>query len=179
MQATLQSTLMDKKTSAAAVNADYTTDQLQSQTDKQLYDLGVISGLAYQKSKNTADQLNTQHNLSQQQVSVNEKAIEIQLSSARAKVEQAEALLALYEKQNDALEVKAGISGQLAPLATPVQVGQHVTAGTSLAEVIQPDKLKAALQIAETQAHDIAIGQHASIDTHNGIVEGHVTRIDP
>jgi HlyD family secretion protein len=178
-QATLQSTLMDKKTAAAAVNADYTQDQLQAQTDKALYDLGVISGLTYQKSKGTADQLNTQHNLSQEQLSVNEKAIEVQLGSYRTKVEQAQALLALYEKQKDALEVKAGIAGELAPLALPVQVGQHVTAGTSVAEVIQPNKLKAQLQIPETQAHDIAIGQHSSVDTHNGIVEGHVTRIDP
>jgi len=179
LQATLQSTLMDKKTAAAAVSADYTQDTLQAQTDQKLYQLGVISGLAYQKSKGTADQLTTQHNLSQQQVSVNEKAIEVQLASAHTKVEQAQALLALYEKQNDALQVKAGISGELAPLALPVQVGQHVTAGTSVAEVIQPDKLKAALQIAETQAHDIAIGQKASVDTHNGVVAGHVTRIDP
>ena len=67
----------------------------------------------------------------------------------------------------------------LAPLARPLQVGQHVTAGTSVAEVIQLDKLKAALQIAETQARDIQIGQPASIDTHNGIIPGHVTRIDP
>jgi multidrug efflux pump subunit AcrA (membrane-fusion protein) len=58
-------------------------------------------------------------------------------------------------------------------------VGQHVTAGTSVAQVIQLDKLKAALQIAETQARDIQIGQPASIDTHNGIIPGHVTRIDP
>ena len=60
-----------------------------------------------------------------------------------------------------------------------MQVGEHVTAGTSVAEVIQSDKLKAALQIAETQARDIQIGQPASIDTHNGIIPGHVTRIDP
>jgi multidrug efflux pump subunit AcrA (membrane-fusion protein) len=54
-----------------------------------------------------------------------------------------------------------------------------VTAGTSVAEVIQRDKLKAQLQIAETQARDIQIGQPASIDTHNGVIAGHVTRIDP
>ncbi len=179
MQAQLQSTLMDKKTSAAQVNADYTQDQLQAQTDQKLYDLGVISGLAYQKSKGTADQLNTQHQLSLQQLDVNQKAIEVQLASSHAKVEQAQALLALYEKQSAALEVRAGIAGELAPLATPLQVGQHVTTGTSLAEVIQPDKLKAALQIAETQAHDILIGLKASIDTHNGVVPGHVVRIDP
>jgi multidrug resistance efflux pump len=57
LQATLQSTLMDKKTAAAQVNSDYTQDQLQAQTDKALYDLGVIAGIAYSKSKNTADQL--------------------------------------------------------------------------------------------------------------------------
>jgi len=179
LQASLQSTMMDKKTAAAQVNSDYTQDQLQAQSDKALYDLGVISGLAYSKSKNTADQLTTQHQLSQQQLDVNQKAIEVQLASAQTKIDQAKALLDLYQKQSAALEVRAGISGVLSPLATPVQVGQHVTAGTSVAEVIQLDKLKAALQIAETQARDIQIGQPASIDTHNGIIPGHVTRIDP
>jgi HlyD family secretion protein len=179
LQATLQSTLMDKKTAAAQVNTDYTQDQLQAQTDKALFDLGVISGVAYSKSKNTADQLTTQHQLSKEQLEVNEKAIEIQLASAQTKVDQAKALLDLYEKQSAALQVRSTITGTLAQLPTPVQVGQHVTAGTSVAEVIQRDKLKAALQIAETQARDIQIGQPASIDTHNGVIPGHVTRIDP
>ena len=179
LQATLESTLMDKKTAAAQVNADYTQDQLQAQTDKALYDLGVISGLVYKKSQSTADQLATQHQLSQQQLDVNQKAIEVQLASQKTKIDQAQALLDLYEKQAQALEVRSTIAGTLAPLATPVQVGEHVTAGTSVAEVIQRDKLKAALQIAETQARDIQIGQPASIDTHNGVIPGHVTRIDP
>ncbi len=179
LQATLQSTLMDKKTAAAQVNADYTQDQLQAQTDKALFDLGVISGLAYNKSKETAEQLSTQHQLSQQQLDVNQKAIEVQLASAQTKIDQAKALLALYQRQSGALEVRAGISGVLAPPPTPLQAGQHVTAGTSVAEVIQLDKLKAALQIAETQARDIQIGQPATIDTHNGVIPGHVTRIDP
>ena len=80
LQATLQSTLMDKKAAAAQVNSDYTQDQLQAQTDKALFDLGVISGLAYDKSKGTAEQLATQHQISQQQLDVNQKAIR---SSAR------------------------------------------------------------------------------------------------
>jgi len=179
LQATLDSSLMDKKTAAAAVNSDYTQDQLQAQTDKALYDLGVISGLAYSKSKNTADQLTAQHDLSQQQLTVNQKAILVQMQSAQTKIDQAKALVDLYQKQSAALQVRAGISGSVAALPTPLQVGQHVTAGTSLAEVIQLDKLKAALQIAETQARDIQIGQPASIDTHNGVIPGRVTRIDP
>ena len=37
----------------------------------------------------------------------------------------------------------------------------------------------AQVQIAETQARDMQIGQPAQIDTHNGTVDGHVSRIDP
>ncbi len=179
LQASLQSTLMDKKIAAAQVNSDYTYDQLQAQTDEQLFKLGVIAGIAYDKSKSTAEQLASQHKLSLQQLDVNEKNVEVQLASAQAKIDQAKALLDLYEKQTAALEVRAGIAGELDPLQVPLQVGTHVTTGTSLAEVVQLGKLKAALQIAETQARDIQIGLPASIDTHNGVIPGHVIRIDP
>ena len=81
----------------------YAQDKLQAETDEQLYKLGVISGLAYKKSKSTADQLATQHKLSLQQLDVNEKNIEVQLASSQAKIDQAKALLALYQKQTDAL----------------------------------------------------------------------------
>ena len=179
LQATLNSTLMDKKIAAAQVNASYTQDQRQAQTDEALYKLGVVSGIVSSASKNTADQLTAQKRLSEEQLDVNSKAIEVQLASAQTKVEQAKTQLDLYQKQTAALQVRAGISGVLAQLPIPLQVGQHVTAGTSVAKVIQLDKLKAALQIAETQARDIQIGQPASIDTHNGIIPGHVSRIDP
>jgi RND family efflux transporter MFP subunit len=179
LQATLQSTLMDKKAAAAAVNSDYTQDQLQAQTDKQLFDLGVISGVAANASKNKADQLTVQHQISQQQIDVNTKAIEVQLASSQTKIDQARSLLDLYEKQEAALQVRAGINGVLVALPVPLQVGQHVTVGTSVAEVIQLDQLKASLKIAETQARDIQIGQPAEIDTHNGIISGKVSRIDP
>jgi HlyD family secretion protein len=58
-------------------------------------------------------------------------------------------------------------------------VGQRVTAGTTLAKVVQPTHLKAVIRIAETQAKDIQLGQTASIDTRNGIIPGHVARVDP
>src|SRR5205823_10698971 len=60
-----------------------------------------------------------------------------------------------------------------------LQLGQDVLGGTMLAKVVQPGKLKAVLQIPETQAKDITIGEKAAIDTRNGIVPGHVIRFDP
>ncbi len=44
---------------------------------------------------------------------------------------------------------------------------------------MQAGKLKAVLQIPETQAKDVVIGQKAAIDTRNGVVRGQVIRIDP
>ena len=42
---------MDKKIAAAQVSTENTQDQLQAKTDEQLYKLGVIAGIAYDKSK--------------------------------------------------------------------------------------------------------------------------------
>ena len=63
--------------------------------------------------------------------------------------------------------------------SVPVERGQQVGPGTNLARVANPSNLKAELRIAETQTKDIRIGQYAEVDTRNGIVKGHVSRIDP
>lgn len=177
LTAKLQSDLMNQKAAAATVGADFKQAQLQAQTDKALFDLGVISGLAYSNSKGKADELTTRHNLERDRLTVNEKAIKTQLDVQQTKVEQARALLALKQRQLDALSVRAGIDGVLVDL--PHQVGEHVAPGTTLAKVIQPDQLKASLKIPETQARDIQLGQPAQIDTHNGVIAGKVMRIDP
>jgi HlyD family secretion protein len=176
-QAKLQSDLMTQRAGAATVGADDKQAQLQAQTDKSLYDLGVISGLSYSASKGKADELNQRNDIEHQRLDLNQKAIVTELAVQQTKVQQAAAILALREKQQEALSVRAGISGVLVDL--PHQVGEHVAIGTTLAKVVQPDQLKASLKIAETQARDIQIGQPAEIDTHNGIIPGKVTRIDP
>jgi multidrug efflux pump subunit AcrA (membrane-fusion protein) len=45
--------------------------------------------------------------------------------------------------------------------------------------VAQPQRLKAEIKIPETQAKDVMIGQVAQVDTHNGVINGHVSRVDP
>jgi len=176
-RATLQSNLMTQRAGAATVGADQKQAQLQALTDKSLYDLGVISGLTYSASRGKADELNLRNDLEGQRLDLNQKTIATQLAVQQAKVQQAEAMLALRERQQQALSVRAGISGVLSDL--PHQVGEHVDAGATLATVVQLDQLKASLKIAETQARDIQIGQPSEIDTHNGIIPGKVTRIDP
>jgi len=173
----LQSDLMNQKAGAATVTADYSQAKLQSETDKALYDLGVISGLAYKNSKSKADELTTRNNIEDERLSINQKAIESQMSEQQAKVDEIRALAELKQKQLDALKVRPGIEGVLVEL--PLQVGQHVLPGAMLAKIVQPDHLIAELKVAETQARDVQIGQPALVDTHNGTASGTVTRVDP
>ena len=176
-QVSLESSLMDRRATAADIHAQYQQAQLQARTDQELYKLGVISGLSYSDSQGKADALTTREDLQKQEIAINQKALETQLAVQKAKVEQASALAQLKQREIDALNVRAGIEGVLVQM--PLQIGQHVPVGTELAQIIQPDQLKAELQIAETQAHDVQIGQPAEIDTHNGVVPGTVTRINP
>jgi multidrug resistance efflux pump len=187
LQATLQSALMDKKVAAAMVSSNHSQADLQAQIDKKRLDLGVISGIDYSKSKTSADALTTQNQISLEQIEINQKAIQTQLDVQQAKIDQDKAMLQLKQDQKSALEVKAGINGILTSLGQPTATGDqgtlgagaHVAPGTTLATVVVPNQLKAQLKIAETQAHDILLDQPAEIDTHNGVVPGHVTRIDP
>jgi len=114
-----------------------------------LYDLGVISGIAYKNSKRKGDELTTRNNIEGERLDINQKAIEPHLAQQQAKVDQMRVLAKLKQKQLDALKVRAGIDGDLVDL--PLQVGQHVLPGTELAKVIQPNHLIAQLKIAETQ----------------------------
>ena len=173
----LQSDLMNQKASAATVSTDFKAAQRQAKTDKALYEMGVISGMANNTSQEKADELTTRNSLEQERIAINEKSIESQLAVQQTKVDEMQALADLKKKRLEALNVRAGIDGVLTDL--PLQVGQHVVPGTMLAKVAQPEHLKAELKIAETQARDIQIGQPASVDTHNGVISGKVMRIDP
>ncbi|MGB0044137.1 MAG: HlyD family efflux transporter periplasmic adaptor subunit [Terriglobales bacterium] len=161
----LESDLMNQKAGAATVHADDAQAQRQADTDKALYELGVISGLAYKASKDKADELTTRNDLETQRLTANRRAIASQMAVQQAKVDEMRTLAQLKQKQLDALKVRAGIDGVLVDL--PLQVGQHVLPGTMLAKVVEPNHLMATLKVPETQARDVQIGEPASVDTHN------------
>jgi HlyD family secretion protein len=173
----LHKELLDQKAAAATVESDFHQAQLQAQTNEGLFKEGLVADLTLKLSKVRADELATRHDLEKRRLDVYEDSAKAQTDVQQAKVEELRALFQLKKSQLEALRVRAGISGVLQEL--PLQVGQRVTPGTTLAKVVQPNKLKAQLKIAETQAKDIVIGQPASIDTRNGVVPGKVSRVDP
>lgn len=177
IQAQLESQVLSEKATAAQASADANQARLQADTDRELAKLGVISELSLKASTGKAEQLGTVSEIQRQRVANSGKVLEAQLVAKRAEIEQFRALAKLNEDRLAALKVQAGTKGVLQEL--PLTEGQWVTPGTTLAKVVQPEKLKAQLKIAETQAKDIQLGQPASIDTHNGVIAGRVIRIDP
>lgn len=173
----LETTLLDQKSIAATVGADYRQAKLQAEVDGKLAENGLISNLTVQLDKVKADSLNTRNDIELKRLSTDAASEQAQLDAQQAKIDQLQALFNLKKSQVELLHVRAGLDGVLQLL--PVEVGQRVAAGTNIARVSQPTDLKAEVKIAETQVKDVANGQKCTIDTHNGLIPGHVIRIDP
>jgi HlyD family secretion protein len=173
----LESQFMDQTAAAARVKAEFHQARMRADADRQLAEQGLIADITMQLSKVTAEELDNRNGLEQQRLAIAREAIEAQLAVQKTVTEQRLATARLRREQVEALKLKAGMEGVLQQL--PVEVGQRVTPGTNLARVAQPGKLKAVVRIAETQAKDVQIGQKASVDTRNGVIEAHVIRVDP
>lgn len=177
LRAQLDSTLLEREARLIQVKADMESSRLQADADAELAAEGLIPDINQKRSKLQADQLDEQVAIETQRYEKARTSIAAQLTARRAQVQQQEAFYQLRRSQLDSLKVRAGITGVLQEV--PVEVGQQLTPGEPLARVARPDTLMAELQIPETQAKDVTVGQTASIDTRNGIVEGRVMRVDP
>lgn len=176
-KAKIDSDLMSLRSGAATVEADYDNAKREADQNRELKKIGVVSDSVLKVSLSKEKELATRLKIEQDRIAESTKAIETQLAVQQTTIDQKKALAQLKHRQKDALKVRAGIKGVLQEV--PVQVGQRLAQGTILAKVVQPEHLQAELKIPETQAKDIITGLKAEIDTHNGVVEGTVTRIDP
>ena len=177
LKARLDTERLNQKTAAATVESDYEQARLEREVNEDLAKDGLVSKLVLKQSTVRAESLRTRANLEKERVTVAEESVRAQLLAQQARVDQLRTLYTLRAQQVDQLRVRAGMSGVLEQV--PVDVGQQVAPGTNVARVADPNRLKAELRIAETQARDLAIGQVASVDTRNGIIPGKVVRIDP
>ncbi|PYL96642.1 MAG: RND transporter [Verrucomicrobia bacterium] len=177
MRATLQREYLDQESKTTAAHSAYEQAKMERQTNDQLAKNGLVADLVYKTSKIKEEECAKGAEIEQKRLAFAHDSIEPQLASKQAAVDQANQLAKLKLNQVEALHVKAGMAGVLQVL--PVQIGQRVKIADNLARVADPSKLKAQIKIAETQAKDIQPNQQATIDTRNGVVKGHVKRVDP
>jgi HlyD family secretion protein len=130
-----------------------------------------------------AAELEQRLEIEQQRLQVLTESQKGQLALQKAQVERNRAIAQFQEDRVQSMKVVAGSDGVLQELGGAqtgqLELGTWVNPGFILAKVAQPGKLKAVLRVPETQAKDVVLGQPTSIDTRNGVVAGHVMRIDP
>jgi HlyD family secretion protein len=177
LRARLDSDRMSQQAAAATVRAEYEQAKIVADTDEVLARDGLIPALNLKLSKVREAELANRYSIEQKRLQGTARSAQAQIASQQARIAQLQAQLQLRRTQEGTLRVLAGTNGVLQQMQ--VEVGQEVTPGTNLARVVEPQNLKAELRIAETQAKDITLGQQASIDTRNGVIPGHVIRIDP
>ena len=125
-----------------------------------------------------ADQLTSQYKFEQQRLQIMQQSVDSEIAAATTNIQQLKSISDFWHNKQKSLAVRSPTSGVVQGLT--LQQGQFVTDGSLLLKVVQPGKLKAVLQIPESQAKDAQIGQSAVIDTRsNGLIPGHVSRKDP
>ena len=173
----LESQLLDQKAVLAQAQSTQRQDQLNAEKFGALAKEGLGSELNAKLSEAQSEGSAIRLDMEKQRMAISSESSKAQLAAQQAKVEQLQELLKLKRIRVESLHVRPGMEGVLQQV--PVEVGQQVSPGTNLARVADPKQLKAEIKIPETQAKDILKGQKATIDTRNGVVSGHVIRIDP
>jgi HlyD family secretion protein len=173
----LESAKLDQQAQLAELQSQATQAKLTADRDMELTRLNLQSDLTSRLSVDNANQLQNRVELQKQRLGIQDEAIKAQIEEQRVVVESSQAAYELKKRQVDQLTIRAGIDGVLTEV--DAEVGQRVATGTILAKVADPNKLKAVLQIPETQMKDVRPGLDATIDTRNGVVPGRVIRIDP
>jgi len=175
--------LTQQTTVAAAKTANVQASQQAIEGDNMLAKQ-LISKAEYNSRKASAEEAATRYRVAQEEYDLLRSSIDSQISVQTQNVDRLKQIAAFRESLKASLTLRAGDSGILQELSagaggTLLEPGQWVNAGMALAKIVQPGKLKAVIRIPETQAKDVSIGQSATVDTRNGIVKGHVARIDP
>ncbi len=157
LKAQLDSQLLSQQAQVTAVKSQSEQAKLQSEADTKLFKEGLLPDITQKLSQPASRSSSSSRPSSRpQRYQQNERSAAAQLAAQRARVAQMQDLYALRKRQVESLKVRAGIPGVLQEL--PAQVGQQVTAGTVLARVARPERLKAELHIPEVQAKDVKVG---------------------
>ena len=177
LKGTMKTTQIQQEAAVANAKSQYDLAVVTYNANKTLGEEGIIGALTVQTTKAQMDQQKGALDTAQETLKTTLETQQSQLAPAEAAVNQKKSIYDQFRRQMDDLTVKSNITGVLA--LVNVEKGQQVAPGTNLVRVVDPTKLKANVRISETTMRDLALNLPASIDTRNGIVKGHVIRIDP
>ncbi len=172
----LQSQAFDQQSAVATAQGELKQADITKDKEEQLFKAQLEPEVNVKLAEAKWEQAASKFSMEKQKLDIMKDSVQAQIDSQKVQIEKLRATYQLKKNQVGELTIRADIRGRLQEMT--LQVGQRVKPGDVLAKLAQPRKLMARLQIPETQAKDIVVGQRATIDTRNGIVRAHVMRID-
>lgn len=176
-QATLSDTTFELRAALVDAESAHELAVADLELNQSLAESGLVAEFTMKQKQAMVGQAQNRLELARQRLDSTLASQSLQLAPAEAAVSQRKSEYERLVRQRGDLDVKSPMSGLLQ--VVNVEVGQQVAAGSNLVRVSNPNQLMAQVRVAETQTRDLAIGQQAAVDTRNGIVPGHVSRIDP
>jgi HlyD family secretion protein len=177
LEAQLETSMLQSENNVANARSDHELAIKNLEANQELRKQGIVSDLTIQQLTAAAAVRKNALELAIKQLEQAKATREAQLAPNRATVSQRQADFDRLTRQVSELTVRSSMEGLLQILS--VEVGAQVGTGQQIVRVSDPTRLKAEIRISETQTRDLAIGLPASVDTRNGVVQGHVSRIDP
>jgi HlyD family secretion protein len=172
----LQSQTFDQQALVSGAQGDLRQAEINKDKEEQLFKAQLEPEVNVKLAVAKWEQAASKHQMERQKLDIMKESQLAQIESQKVQIEKLRATYQLKKKLFNDLVVRAGMRGKIQEMT--LQIGQRVKPGDILAKVAQPGNLVARLKIPESQAKDISLGLRAKIDTRNGIVDGHVSRID-
>lgn len=173
----LESERLSQEAIVAALRAPHREAHQLLDTNERLSTEGLIAAQAMELARARALEFDTRLDIETRRLEVMTSAGTQQLDAQRAQVERLQAIADFKRRRVASMIVRAGATGVLAEL--PLDEGQWVRPGDSLARVVDPVLLAAELRLPEASARDVELGQRATISTRTGTTTGRVARVDP
>jgi multidrug efflux pump subunit AcrA (membrane-fusion protein) len=177
LEAELETEKITQQVTVATVKSERSDARRTADANTELSTHGNVARAELERSAEKAAELEERLELERRRLSVLGRARKAQISAQASRVDQLAAVVEFRLTQIARLKVTAGSKGVLREV--PVELGQWVDPGTTLATLVQPDKLEAELRIPEVRAKDVRVGQRVRIDMRTADIDGIVSRIDP
>ena len=177
LRTNLETQRLNQAGTVATINQQYNEAKRNQSVYGALDKRGLSSQTEVANASDKAAELETRRQIEEQRLALMTAAQREQYALQKGQVERLRGIAQFQRDRVASMQVRAGEDGVLQEL--PLELGQWVVPGQVLARVAQPGRLKAVLRVPETQAKDVVLGQTVSVDTRNGLVEGHVMRVDP
>ncbi|HEX9755565.1 MAG TPA: HlyD family efflux transporter periplasmic adaptor subunit [Gemmatimonadales bacterium] len=177
LRASLETQRLNQAATVASMKAQSQEAKRNADVAAELVQRGLMSRSETATAVERAEEFKARYALEQERLKILTETIQPQLDVQQGQVRRLRDIVSFQVQRIASMRVPAGMDGVLQDMA--LEEGQWVLPGTTLARVVNPERLKAVLRVPQVQARDVALLQQVLIDTRTDTIPGHVARIDP